>query len=283
MEFSLLPYMAAVKVEFDSLTGCQLQVHSYLKKGKKTKDPLGLFTIIENLFRREAKSNTIAVSVAWEAAGKGYDIRTYASVNAKNIFSQDALQAFTDTLNDRHSETLSAVMEPKKTHDKIIAALETLRAGYISSDTVYTIAVEQLQAVFPGTPAERIKEVVDAVNKYSGEFGISTPERMAHFIGQIGAETKGLTALKESNLYSPRTIAKTFPYPKYGHLFEEAFLDTTTYQYSYTPINFDENKCSGKEISRGSATFSYTSVADIRNAYAEVKNDTLVATLNRLS
>jgi hypothetical protein len=91
------------------------------------KDPLRLFTLIENLLRRESKSNTISVSVAWEATGKGYDIRTYVSANAGNIFSQDALQAFTYSLNDRHSETLSAIVEPKKTHDKIIAALGMLQ------------------------------------------------------------------------------------------------------------------------------------------------------------
>ncbi|MCA6389135.1 MAG: hypothetical protein IM613_00270 [Cytophagales bacterium] len=102
---------------------------------------------------------------------------------------------------------------------------------------------------------------------------------MAHFIGQIGAETGGLNKLKENFLYAPRNIAKIFPYPQYGHLFETAILDSTKYQYSFSPINYDENECEGDKIARSGASFSYTSSSEIRNAYASTKDDTLEVTL----
>jgi hypothetical protein len=127
MEFSLLPNIAAAKAEFDSITGCDLQIYSYLGKEKKAKDPFNLLTIIKNLFRQAAKSNAIRIGVAWEATDKGYDIRTHVSVDAEDVFSREALQAFTDSLNDRHSETLDAIAVPQATHRKILAMLKALR------------------------------------------------------------------------------------------------------------------------------------------------------------
>jgi predicted chitinase len=91
-------------------------------------------------------------------------------------------------------------------HKKIAAELKKLQKQVKG----VTVTVGQLQAVFPHTPAERIKEVVDAANKYSGEFEISTPERMAHFIGQIGAESKGLTDLKEIYSYTAQNVYDIF-------------------------------------------------------------------------
>jgi hypothetical protein len=131
MKLSQLPYIEAAEAQFDSLTGCKLRIESYLKKGKEMKDPLRLLTTVENIFRQAAKSNAINVSIAWEATDKGYDIRTYASVNAEDMFSYEALKAFTDSLNDRHSETLSTIVEPKKTHERIITALGMLQQKHI--------------------------------------------------------------------------------------------------------------------------------------------------------
>ena len=142
------------------------------------------------------------------------------------------------------------------------------------------ITKEQLQKIFIKTDTARLTEVTRFINAYSEAYGITTTDRMSHFLGQIGAETGGLRKLKESASYSPRAVAKTFPYPKYGHLFEEATLNKTTYEYSYSSIDYDENKCNGEEISRGTATFSYTSISEVRNAYAEIKNDTLEVVLN---
>ncbi len=147
--------------------------------------------------------------------------------------------------------------------------------------TKLEITQEQLLKIFGDKKdTARYAEVARIVNTYSEAFGITTTERMAHFLGQIGAETGGLKKLKESASYSARAVAKTFPYPKYGHLFEEATLNKTTYEYSYSTIDYDENKCNGEEISRGNTTFSYTTASEVRNAYAEIKNDTLEVVLN---
>ncbi len=142
------------------------------------------------------------------------------------------------------------------------------------------ITKAQLKAIFPKTDDKRLEEVVKAVNANSATFGISTTERMAHFIGQIGAETGGLNKLKEDHSYSPRSVAKTFSAPQYGHLFEQVTLDSTKYEYGYNPTNYDENKCNGVLIDRGGTVFSYKNSDAIRNAYAAIKSDTLVVMLN---
>jgi predicted chitinase len=143
------------------------------------------------------------------------------------------------------------------------------------------ITKEQLKNIFPGTDNARIEAVVRAINAASAEFEIGTPQRMAHFIGQIGTETGGLMKLKESSQYGPRAIVKTFGFPQYGHLFENALLDSTTYKYSYAAVNYDETSCVGDEISRGTAVFSYKNMHEIRNAYAAIKNDSLEVTINK--
>jgi hypothetical protein len=129
MKFSLLPQIAVATVQFDSITGCELQIYSYMEKEKKAKGPLDPLTVIENIFRREARRNAIRICVAWEATGKWYNIRTYASSNVGDIFSQKALKVFTDSLNDRYSETLDAIVEPQLTYQKIMSALSNLRAS----------------------------------------------------------------------------------------------------------------------------------------------------------
>jgi predicted chitinase len=142
------------------------------------------------------------------------------------------------------------------------------------------ITKEQLKAIFPKTNEKRLEEVVKAINANSSTFDIGTPERMAHFIGQIGAETGGLNKLREDFFYSPRGVAKTFPYTHYGHLYENVVLDSTTYSYTYNPINFDENNCKDEMIPRGGAVFPYKNSSEIMNAYASTKADTLIVTLN---
>jgi predicted chitinase len=55
--------------------------------------------------------------------------------------------------------------------------------------------------------------VVEALNKHSAEFGITTPDRMAHFLGQIGAETDGLKELKEKCYYTANNVFDVFLSP----------------------------------------------------------------------
>jgi len=83
----------------------------------------------------------------------------------------------------------------------------------ILSDTLkkVVLTVEQLKEIFPTADTARIREVVNSINKYSDEFNINTPERMSHFLGQIGAETTGkksppLSTLVEDCGYTKKNI-----------------------------------------------------------------------------
>jgi predicted chitinase len=77
-----------------------------------------------------------------------------------------------------------------------------------------TLTTTQLAQIFPNADTARIREVVNAINKYSTEFNINTPERMSHFLGQIGAETtsggKPLSALVESCNYTETNVKSDF-------------------------------------------------------------------------
>jgi predicted chitinase len=137
----------------------------------------------------------------------------------------------------------------------------------------YKITTEQLSNIYPNASTQTIKAVTEAINKYCNEFEINTPERMAHFLGQIGAETGDkLNKLSESPSYTARRIVEIFGYNKYGHLFEEAVLDETTYNYSYTPIDYSCSSCRTEAIDKGNSTFSMDETKII-NAYAEIKEE----------
>jgi predicted chitinase len=68
----------------------------------------------------------------------------------------------------------------------------------------YELKAEDLSKIFPYIKSEKAKEIANVINKYSDRFEINTPLRMAHFLGQIGAET-GLTDLLE-NSYAKQEI-----------------------------------------------------------------------------
>jgi len=184
------------------------------------------------------------------------------------------------TYNQAKELTLDSIPQGKYTLVCKIGTTEYKTTFHVRKKKL-EITKEQLLKIFGDkNDTARYAEVARIINAYSEAFGINTTERMAHFLGQIGAETGGLKKLKESASYSARAVAKTFPYPKYGHLFEEATLNKTTYEYIYVPIDYEETKCNGEEISRGNATFPYASASEVRNAYAEIKNDTLEVILN---
>jgi predicted chitinase len=92
----------------------------------------------------------------------------------------------------------------------------------------FPITGEQLKKVFPSTSQERLNEVAAVINKYSDEFEITTPLRMAHFLGQIGAETGGLNKLNEDDCYREKGIKDYFGKRKYCDLFEGYDASTQT-------------------------------------------------------
>jgi predicted chitinase len=95
---------------------------------------------------------------------------------------------------------------------------------YVPDITVYTAKIQvtgaQLKKIFPKTPQSRCDEIANLLNKYSDKFEINTPILMANFIGQIGAETGGLTKLVEDPNYRASTMVNLFGKSKYCDLYK---------------------------------------------------------------
>jgi putative chitinase len=77
---------------------------------------------------------------------------------------------------------------------------------------------EILSQIVPNTNKTKLSEVATIINKYSDEYGLTTAERMSHFIGQIGAESS-LSSLKEEYCYSKERAKVIFGKVKYCDLF----------------------------------------------------------------
>ena len=75
---------------------------------------------------------------------------------------------------------------------------------------IFAITTDQLKEIFPNTDEERIEEVVAAINDYSNEFGLTTKNKMAHFLGQVGHESNSFKSLIESHNYSAQSVYTTF-------------------------------------------------------------------------
>jgi predicted chitinase len=105
--------------------------------------------------------------------------------------------------------TLDSIPEGKYTLKCKLNNTEYKITFYIRKQK-FEITTEQLKSIFPNTDDTRIEDVVNAINNNSLLFSINTPQRMALFIGQIGAETGGLKKLKESSNYTAENIFNTF-------------------------------------------------------------------------
>lgn len=60
-----------------------------------------------------------------------------------------------------------------------------------------TLTIEQLKAISPGTPVERLKTFLPFLNKYLPEYGIDTPIEVASFLAQVLHESGGFKYMKE--------------------------------------------------------------------------------------
>ena len=87
-----------------------------------------------------------------------------------------------------------------------------IEEGQTTTATIL-LTKEILYGIFPNSDEQRRIDVANAINKYSDEFEITTIERMAHFLGQIGAETGGLKDLKEGCNYTAKNVFDTFLKP----------------------------------------------------------------------
>ena len=54
------------------------------------------------------------------------------------------------------------------------------------------LTAQHLKAIALGpTDMSNINSIVDATNKYGGQYGMLSPHRLAHFIAQLGGESAG--------------------------------------------------------------------------------------------
>ena len=85
---------------------------------------------------------------------------------------------------------------------KVLKGEEKFEEKEKKEETKLEIKEEQLAKVFKDTDSEILKEIVKTVNKYGGDFGIDTKDRISHFLAQTGYESTGFEAAKgESGCY----------------------------------------------------------------------------------
>ncbi|MDR1227121.1 MAG: hypothetical protein LBK47_09535 [Prevotellaceae bacterium] len=188
---------------FRSTTGCEVKVSSSI-----TPEPTGLTQMVVELWQSfwslfEEAKNVIAIDLFWRQTAEGWSldkVEVKPDV-VKGQFPDEAVQAFHDTITS-HREANLRLKADVRVYKKIAAELQTLKKQVKG----VTVTIDSLKKVFPNVSAE----VVEALNKHSAEFGITTPDRMAHFLGQIGAETDGLQKLTESYNYSAKQIYDIF-------------------------------------------------------------------------
>lgn len=73
------------------------------------------------------------------------------------------------------------------------------------------VTAEQLKQLFETTPQQTIDTYVEPLNAAMDRFEINTPERVAMFLAQIGAESGGMRVVAENLNYRPERLAQVFP------------------------------------------------------------------------
>jgi predicted chitinase len=71
------------------------------------------------------------------------------------------------------------------------------------------ISVELLLAAEPANSAAYYETIVDAINAYASAYQVDTPLRIAHFLAQIGHESR-FTPVEENGSYSPKRMREIF-------------------------------------------------------------------------
>ena len=120
--------------------------------------------------------------------------------------------------------------------DKWLKYLNILK-GQGETEAVIPITADLLKGVYPDVSSERLEQVAEVINKYSNDFGITTPERMSHFLGQIGTETS-FKASEEKCLYGESRI-KSF----WGRKLKSCSLCNTKKKIKFPKLfnGYDEN------------------------------------------
>ena len=70
------------------------------------------------------------------------------------------------------------------------------------------LTLEQLKQLVPGNPY--IEDWHEALDQLLDDYGINTPQRVAHFIAQCAHESGGFKFIKENLNYSAQGLMNTF-------------------------------------------------------------------------
>lgn len=72
------------------------------------------------------------------------------------------------------------------------------------------ISTEQMQQIMPSMKWDKAEEYLPYINTVLPEFGIDTPQRMAHFLSQVAHESGGLKYSIENLNYSAKALRSVF-------------------------------------------------------------------------
>ena len=204
--------------------------------------------------KQEQRSSFIPIELTWRRAVVGgyyIDSVSVKPSRVADVFPDSALRVFCAGVESiREDKGTVAYKKDVTAHKKIAAELKKLQ----KSKKGIAVTLAQLQAVFPGVSPE----VVAVINKYSGEFGLTTPDRMSNFLAQTGYESGGFVAKKgESGCYTATNetgwkiwFGKTWREPPFG-----ASCDT-----SLNPAKKDKKKLKWTALTCDSADKSCVAV-----------------------
>jgi putative chitinase len=82
---------------------------------------------------------------------------------------------------------------------------------------------DRMQEIFPNAKSGDFEHYLPALNRYLQEYNMTTPERVAAFLGQVGVESMGFTKTSEDLYYkTPGLLTRTFGSTRFPTLESEA-------------------------------------------------------------
>jgi predicted chitinase len=216
-------YTYEIKIDTVKWThNTNVALHSYVKAFNFTKPKITSFDILNDLttikvatFKLNSNNTTEPTYLTpLDYSGVPSNDSKYKALPSYRI-DDYALIAFYSSSGSNPDFVFQLIPERSSKDYEVASWLKHMD---ILNDTSKTIILTttQLEEIFPNADTARIREVVNAINKYSAVFNINTPERMSHFLGQIGTETtstsegKPLSALVENCNYTESNIKSDF-------------------------------------------------------------------------
>jgi len=80
----------------------------------------------------------------------------------------------------------------------------------VAKTVLKLVTADQMKEIFPSTPLTTLTAFVDPINTYCTEYNITSKDRLAHFLSQVGHESGGFALLRENLNYSADGLRRTF-------------------------------------------------------------------------